>query len=230
MKQFILLVIVSIVLAGCAVATQETIPTPIPPTPTPAPPKAVALFMENGGMTQEQAEEALGVLNSIGVEDISRLDFEKEDIPGKWYITDLQGFPDAKMYINVNKKIYRVTDSLGEMSFYNGFEGGVEEIVTDFVLDSNEENLYIELAKEYALGGLKAPATAQFPEMTSSDWNVARYGHYVEVKSWVDAENSFGALLRNDFLVQINYETKELFSLYIDGDWVFGEKQHWRNN
>ena len=77
MKQFFLSLLIVLVLAGCSS------PTPIP-TPTPITPKAIALFVDNASATKEQAELALSVLKSIGVDDISRLDYEKDDLPGKW--------------------------------------------------------------------------------------------------------------------------------------------------
>lgn len=47
---------------------------------------------------------------------------------------------------------------------------------------------------------LKAPATAQFPEFEDVSWSPvqARDGRY-KIQAWVDAQNSFGALLREKF-------------------------------
>ena len=230
MKQFLFSLLIMVVLAGCSSPTPIPTPTPIPPTPTPTPPKAVDLFMRKTQMSQEEAIDALGVLNSIGVKDISRLDFEKDDIPGKWYLTDFVGFKNAKIYINSNQKVYRVTDSTGDMFFYNGFKNGVEEIVTDFILYDNEKQHFIKLAIGYVPQGLKAPSTASFPDTTSGYWKVSRFGDYVQIEAWVDAENSFGAMLRNDFLAQIDYTNYDLLYLTIEGDWLFGERQHWQND
>jgi len=219
-----------LVLAGCSSPTPIPTPTPIPPTPTPTPPKAISLFMEKEGMTQEQAIEALRVLNSFGVEDISRLDFDKVDVPGNWYFTDFQGFPDARIYISNDKLIKKATDNSGDMYFYNFFKNGVEENVKDFILYDNEKESFKKASLEFVPLGLKAPSTAKFPDISDPSWKVARYGDYVQVESWVDAENSFSAMLRNDFLIQIDYTTKEMLFLSIEGKWVYGERQHWRNN
>ena len=123
----------------------------------------------------------------------------------------------------------KITDSTGDMIFYNGFTGGVLKVVTDYFLPDSEREQYILIAREFVPEGLKAPATAQFPEVSDPDWKVARYGTYVDVKSWVDAENTYSALIRNEFFVQIDYTTKEVLYMTIEGDWMFGENQHWLN-
>ncbi len=70
---------------------------------------------------------------------------------------------------------------------------------TSTVSSSNKILAYL-LAEDYVKQSLKAPRTAQFPR--SSEYiNHIRYlgaGRY-EINSWVDSQNSFGALIRTDF-------------------------------
>lgn len=69
-----------------------------------------------------------------------------------------------------------------------------------------DENMFRATAKELVLERLKAPATAEFPSY--SEVKIARVTldscRYI-LKSYVDAQNSFGAQIRNDWLVDIEY-------------------------
>jgi hypothetical protein len=228
MRKLFLLLILVLTLAGCSSPTPEPTATPIPPTPTPEPPKALELFMEKEDMTLEQAQEAIDVLNQVGIEDIQRLDYLKDDPPGKLYVTNYGHFEEIRIYVSNDKTIKRVLDEINDISFWSDLNGGFVRKVTDFFIDEDEKKPFIQIALDFVPRGLKAPSTAQFPDVTSNDWKVSRYGKYVEVESWVDAQNSFGALIRSDILMQIHYETKEVLYLSIGGEHVFGERVHWR--
>lgn len=69
-----------------------------------------------------------------------------------------------------------------------------------------DENMFRATAKEAVLDHLKAPATAEFPAY--SQVTIARVSadscRYI-VRSYVDAQNSFGAQVRSDWLVDIEY-------------------------
>ena len=59
-------------------------------------------------------------------------------------------------------------------------------------------------AREYVSQSLKAPGTARW----SDDYTVTRKGKGVcEVRAWVDAQNSFGALIRRDFVCRLRIES-----------------------
>ncbi len=60
------------------------------------------------------------------------------------------------------------------------------------------------MCKSFVEGSLKAPSTAKFPGFTdsSSSTVVTANGSYTVV-SYVDAQNSFGAMLRNRFVCRI---------------------------
>lgn len=60
------------------------------------------------------------------------------------------------------------------------------------------------LAKEAVKSKLKAPSTAEFPFSYGSDGvSITCEGDIYTVKAWVDAENSYGAQIRNNFTVII---------------------------
>jgi len=82
--------------------------------------------------------------------------------------------------------------------------------------DSDYDAFYI--AKNVVESALKAPSTAEFCDFDES--RVTRYGDIVTVKGFVDAQNSFGAMLRSDWSVEMQgYRLKKakLLRVIIDG-------------
>lgn len=53
---------------------------------------------------------------------------------------------------------------------------------------------------------LKAPSTADFPVCREPDTIIVGAGIHWTVRSYVDAQNSFGAMLRSDYMVRMRYE------------------------
>ncbi len=60
-----------------------------------------------------------------------------------------------------------------------------------------EGEKYKRATEEAVKALLKAPATADFPNI--SEWSFGANEHYVAVGGYVDAQNSFGAKIRNEF-------------------------------
>ena len=60
------------------------------------------------------------------------------------------------------------------------------------------------IAKQFAKKDLKSPATAEFPRQTADGVNINDRGNgKYTVTGYVDAENSFGAKLRQHFIIDI---------------------------
>lgn len=56
---------------------------------------------------------------------------------------------------------------------------------------------------------LKSPASAEYPGSTFNplkDWDMVKNNNLVTVRSYVDAQNSFGAMLRNNFIIQVQMQ------------------------
>lgn len=54
--------------------------------------------------------------------------------------------------------------------------------------------------QSYVKDQLKAPGTAKFPGSTDPDTQVLKSGTKYTVMSWVDSQNSFGALIRSPYV------------------------------
>lgn len=70
------------------------------------------------------------------------------------------------------------------------------------------------MAQKFVKEQLKSPSTAEFAPCREPDTVVTRTERLWMVRSWVDAENSFGANLRNDFTAKlIHYPATDTWTL-----------------
>lgn len=75
---------------------------------------------------------------------------------------------------------------------------------------------------------LKSPSSAEYPDTFLNplkDWNMVKSNNLVTVKSYVDSQNSFGAMIRSEFIIQIQMTddgSGTLSYLQFDGEVVYG--------
>ena len=77
-------------------------------------------------------------------------------------------------------------------------------------------------SQTYVSSFLKAPGSAKFPSILDSDVSITSLGDNTwKVSAWVDAQNSFGALIRNWYsctMKRTGEEVWQLKELYINGE------------
>ena len=66
-------------------------------------------------------------------------------------------------------------------------------------------------ATDVVKNNLKAPSTAEFCSKSSA--TIEQHGNTWTIKGYVDAENSFGAKLRNDFTVVITFTSSTKYTI-----------------
>lgn len=69
----------------------------------------------------------------------------------------------------------------------------------------------IAAAEHVVKDNLKSPSSAKF--CSSDECKVKRDKNTWTVSGWVDADNSFGASIRNDFTVKITFTGKEKYTI-----------------
>lgn len=84
--------------------------------------------------------------------------------------------------------------------------------------EKNEHAAY-SAAKRLVSSKLKNPSTAKFPSYYSGEMSMTRSGSTWTVKGWVDAENGFGGVVRNNFTATFKLDTKDY--TYSDGEVSF---------
>ena len=94
--------------------------------------------------------------------------------------------------------------------------------------DESDYGTYLVLSEDKVKQALKAPSTAKFPDgmFDQDQWKMSKKNNIVTVQSYVDSQNSFGAMLRSDFTAQYSYITQNLLYLEIGGSVVYGSLQN----
>lgn len=202
--------------------TQTTESTTI--TTTLAVDKDIYALTSISNLTETEAKAILGDLKSVGIQHI-----ESATIIGEQSNADIGASFNISYdgYSFVLIVIERKTDyiSTGNLTLFQN--GKPVANFNDHVIDSSEKGSYIYYAKEYVLQTLKAPSTAEFPDtlFKISDWSVSRNKDVVTVKSYVDSQNGFGAMIRSEFAVQMSYSTFTCYYIQVNGESVYGSPQ-----
>lgn len=150
------------------------------------------LIQEKTGLTKEQATAVATRLDELGakeIEDVSEVNKDK----GMYYVQDDK----------YGRVFFQVIN--GELARVENQQGVPLTKDNKFTLEntylSDEDIAKFQVTAQHAVKDkLKSPSTAKF-----SDEKVQRANDMVMVSGNVDAQNGFGATLRNSYLVQINY-------------------------
>lgn len=162
----------------------------------------------------EQTTKIVEVLKEIGIEKIESI--ESDELLDNAHIEGEKGYRISANGIN-NIILYTIDDGSVHMvrwadnDLYK--DGKIVSKLNDYLL-SNKEKSDLQIKSQKAIQGLlKAPATADFPNITQ--WAFAKKEGIVTVQSYVDAENGFGANIRSEFQLVIDNST--VTSLIFDG-------------
>jgi hypothetical protein len=67
-----------------------------------------------------------------------------------------------------------------------------------------------DMATKFVTQNIKTPSTAQFPSLWESKDHVKSLGdNRFQIDSWVDAQNLYGAMVRNNYTCIVRYNTNE---------------------
>lgn len=111
------------------------------------------------------------------------------------------------------------------MIYMNSTKEGVLAQVTDYTLTDTEEFSYMSYSEEVINKVIKAPSTAEYPGQVwnRDQWKIGRDKELIQISSYVDSQNSFGAMIRSEFTIQLDYSTGGLLCVIFDGEVVYGE-------
>lgn len=197
------------------------------PTSTSVQDGAIQLFMDSLVLTREEATTAIIELNKVGINKINSVVFVIEIPPLKFYDLDI-GYSIPATVSFQEKQLFGVLFGPNRV-LYDRDAGGVINFLSDYVYDALDVGEYINNAQFFVKQALKAPATAIFPGVIFSrdQYKIWKDHNLVTVKSYVDAENSFGALLRSTYIVQFELQGDawHLMYLELDGSVVTGTYQ-----
>lgn len=160
----------------------------------------------NSDVTKEAAESTYDILTAdMGFENIEYVD----NPSGTLFEVKAD---NCNLKITVSDKLYMVI-----CGGYNMYEEDTIKYTRQDIEDrslNGKESYYYTIAQEIVSNNLKSPKTADFPSIiwSPSDIGMARNKDLVVVQSYVDAQNSFGALVRSKFTVQFRVIDLDSFS------------------
>lgn len=78
--------------------------------------------------------------------------------------------------------------------------------VTQTKVETGQDDVEIySMSQLFVERALKAPSTAEFP--TTSHANITKEGNIYKVSCFVDAQNSFGAMIRSNYYTEMSYDS-----------------------
>lgn len=166
------------------------------------------------GITEENAKTAETIFEQVGLSEYKKIVHDEmldnAHIDGeKGYRLETKDVKNIIVYIKPDEtvNIIRYADN----DLYS--EGKVKAKISDFLL-TDMEIASLQTQSENAIKSLlKAPSTAKFPNI--SEWRFSKTNNATIIQSYVDSQNSFGAMLRSEF--QIKIENEKVTSLILDG-------------
>lgn len=174
-----------------------------------------AADIENGifeNVSIEESAKAREILKECGIENIKSVTHDElldyDGLIGYRVSTELDKIGDVCVYFD-NEKLRQVR-FLGQYLYRNQ---QVEAVAQDFYVTTDEATSYQINCQKAIKELLKSPATAKFPNIT--EWGLKKEDGVVTVQSYVDAQNSFGAMIRSYFQFKIKDNT--VTSLMFDG-------------
>ena len=184
---------------------------------TSEPPMTEAATSQNIGDVSVQALKLYADLSEEQAQKVIN-DFKKVGISTPIYFESLSSNSTDKSFKFSNDKISGTLVvsngktsyiSSGGVELFNSKKGGALANIEDYYLSSYESNYYKGMAEQHVKQYLKTPSAASFPDLTdTSAWIVSRYKDTVTVSAWVDSQNSYGAQLRSDFVIQMSYASQ----------------------
>lgn len=155
--------------------------------------------------TLEQAKSVEDALKSVGINEIKSVEYDEvlsDDNTGiKGFRLKTEVHPNIILYMNPNKTVSKIKMA-GTPLLDNG---KVLASINDFIVTTEEQIKYIRIAEEGVKKVLKAPSSAKFPSY--SEYQMSKDNGIITIVGYVDAQNSFGAMIRSYFTLRFN--TKE---------------------
>lgn len=169
-------------------------------------------------LDEKVAEKAYKILKD-------KLGFTKLEYQGKTDGTTNYNISanDYNLVLTASDNVYRIFIP-HEYSLYE--DGKVKMTFSDLqskTIDNTQMTAYYIMAKEIVTNNLKHPKSADFPSIIThaSDIAMQKNGDIVAVQSYVDAQNSFGATIRSNWMVEFKVLDIDSYSydvIYINID------------
>lgn len=171
-------------------------------------------LISNSNVTQDAANNTYNILtDSLGFQKLS----VNKNTMGTLFDVEADNY---NLKITVSDKLYMII--CGDYNMYKDDTVKYTKLdLEDRVIGNNDTSYYV-IAQEIITRNLKNPSSAHFSSVNNCQ--MAKKGEYVAVKGYVDATNSYGTQVRNEFVVEFRVLDLSSFSyetVYIS---INGEK------
>lgn len=162
-------------------------------------------FAETTGMNDSQEKTAVKLLNDNGITDLSGI--EKSSQGPNTFLIKSDKFGMVFFTLNSDKSIdnivYETVPVYAKGKSLNKF--------SDLVVSNKERAEYEVAAQNAVKAKLKAPSTADFNPFPI----IMRNKDNVTLNGKVDAQNGFGAMIRSNYIVNLQLPDKKILDVYI---------------
>jgi len=166
------------------------------------------------GITAEEAIPIFDALSLVGMEDYKKIEHDElldnaHSEGEKGYRIANDNISNVILYLNPDLAVYQI--KYADHVLYEN--GAKQAIIDDFIL-TNQQKSDIQFQSQEALKKvLKSPSTAKFPNIL--EWYIEKVDGEIIVRSYVESENGFGAMIRSEFQLKVKDNT--IYSLVLDG-------------
>lgn len=165
------------------------------------------------GITPEQNQAVVDALNECGITEFKSITHDElldnmETEGEKGYRVSSNGIDNIILYL-IDGEVTQIR--YADKTLYE--DGTAVNTIASFTMTSSEEVKYITAAQNVVKSVLKAPSTAKFSTLDTDVW---KDDGLVTVRSYVDAENSFGAMMRSEYKIVFDGDTP--ISFIFDGE------------
>lgn len=182
---------------------------------------------ENTKLAKEYGVEVALVEDLISSCEKIDIDFEEVDIDEMTPKSASFGYEDYLFDVtSANNKVKTIKS--GTITFYDPANEVVVPIWDKLV--SDDEAVFLSVQAQLLVETvLKSPSTAEFPgaPYAAPDWRINKNNGRYTVTSWVDAQNSFGAMVRSNYTIVYDWNGDEetepdVVAFVFDGEKIVG--------
>lgn len=179
------------------------------------------IFVKSLGLkTQEELNAVENAFKAVKIDKVENITYDEllGDTPDiKGYRLKGNGLDNVILYMTSDNKVEAIR--YNSVNLYK--DGNFFETLSDNSLTFDEESHMQNTIEKTVLNLLKAPSTAKFPN--NSDYEFSKVHGMGKIVGYVDAQNSFGAMIRSSFSAEFDFKNGggKITHLYFDGSQIF---------
>lgn len=172
-----------------------------------------------GLTTQEELADVERAFKDVGIDEIENIAYDENlgDISNiRGYRLKVNGLNNVFLYMTPDNKVDAIR--YNNINLYK--DGQFIETIFNNTVTAEEEAKMKLTTEKIILKLLKAPSTAKFP--SHSDYQFSKRHGIGKITGFVDAQNSFGAMIRSTFNATFDFKNGgKITHLYFDGNQIF---------